>query len=64
MTFYMLSLVVAQQMVQSRGQGMVNQLLRAMKDDGSEDAGYRRVFGQSGADMKKEILATFWRRYS
>ncbi len=62
--FYMLSLVVAEQMVQSRGQGMVNQLLKAMKDGGSEDAGFKKVFGQSGADMKKEILATFWRRYS
>lgn len=64
MNFYMLSLVVSQQLVQSRGQGQVNDLLRAMKETGSEDAGYRKVFGQSGAAIKRDILETFWRRYS
>lgn len=63
-SFYMLSLAVSEQLVRSRGQGMVNQLLKAMRETGSEDGGYRRVFGQSGTAMKKEILETFWRRYS
>ena len=64
MNFYMLSLVVSQQLVQSRGQGQVNDLLRAMKETGAEEAGYQRVFGQSGATIKRDILVTFWRRYS
>jgi len=63
-SFYMLSLAVSEQLVQSRGQSMVNRLLKAMKDTGSEDGGFQRVFGQPGASMKKEILETFWRRYS
>jgi len=64
MNFYMLSLVVSQQLVQSRGQGQVNDLLRAMKETGSEDAAYQKVFGQSAAAIKRDILVTFWRRYS
>jgi hypothetical protein len=64
MNFYMLSLAVTQQLVQSRGQGMVNDLLRAMKEAGSEDRGFVKVFGQSALAMKKDILETFWRRYS
>jgi hypothetical protein len=64
MNFYMLSLVVSQQLVQSRGQGQVNDLLRAMKEAGSEEAGYQKVFGRSGAAIKRDILETFWRRYS
>lgn len=64
MNFYMLSLVVSQQLVQSRGQGQVNDLLRAMKETGSEEGGYQKVFGQSGAAIKRDILETFWRRYS
>jgi hypothetical protein len=64
MSFYHLSLAVSQQLVLSRGQGMVNQLLKGMKEAGSEDAGFQKVFGQPGAAMKRDILATFWRRYS
>ena len=63
-SFYMLSLAISEQLVQSRGQGMVNQLLKAMKEAGSEDGGFKKVFGQSGTAMKKDILETFWRRYS
>ncbi len=63
-SFYMLSLAISEQLVQSRGQSMINQLLKAMKETGSEDGGFRKVFGQSGAAMKKDILETFWRRYS
>ena len=64
MSFYMLSLVICQHMVDSRGQGKVNDLLKAMKETGSEDGGYRKVFGQAGSVIEKEILETFWRRYS
>ncbi len=64
MSFYMLSLAVTQQLVQSRGQGKINDLLKAMKETGSEDGGYRSVFGQPGAAIQKDILETFWRRYS
>jgi hypothetical protein len=64
MSFYMLSLAVSQQLVQSRGQGRVNDLLKAMKETGSEDGGFRKVFGQTGTDIRKDILDTFWRRYS
>jgi hypothetical protein len=64
MSFYMLSLAVSQQLVQSRGQGRVNELLKAMKETGSEDGGFRKVFSQSGTDIRKDILDTFWRRYS
>lgn len=63
-SFYMISLAISEQLVQSRGQGMVNQLLKAMKETGSEDGGFRKTFGQPGAAMKKDILETFWRRYS
>ncbi|MEO8501243.1 MAG: hypothetical protein ABI565_10035 [Vicinamibacteria bacterium] len=63
-SFYMISLAISEQLVQSRGQTMVNQLLKAMKETGSEDGGFKKVFGQSGTAMKKEILETFWRRYS
>jgi hypothetical protein len=55
---------VSQQLVQSRGQGRVNDLLKAMKETGSEDGGFRKVFGQTGTDIRKDILDTFWRRYS
>ncbi len=64
MNFYHLSLAVSQQLVQSRGQGMVNQLLRAIKETRSEDGGFQKVFGQTGAAMRTDILTTFWRRYS
>ncbi len=64
MSFYMLSLAVSQHLVQSRGQGKINDLLKAMKETGSEDGGYRKVFGQTGAVVQKDILETFWRRYS
>jgi len=64
MSFYMLALVVTQQMVQSRGQGVINQLLKAMRDAHSEDGGYQKTFGRSGSAMKQDILETFWRRYS
>jgi hypothetical protein len=64
MNFYMLSLAVTQQLVQSRGQGRVNDLLKAMKEAGSEDRGFVKVFGQSALAMKQDILETFWRRYS
>ena len=64
LSFYMLSLAVTQQLVQSRGQGMINQLLKAMKETGSEDEGFKKVFGQPGTAIKRDILETFWRRYS
>lgn len=64
MSFYMLSLVVSQQLVQSRGQTAVNALLKAMRETGSEDGGFQKTFGRSGAAMRAEILETFWRRYS
>ena len=64
MSFYMLSLAIAQQMMQSRGQGGVNTLLRTMKEKGSEEAAYRSVFGRSKTDVHRDILETFWRRYS
>lgn len=64
MSFYMLSLAVTQALVQSRGQGKINDLLKAMKEAGSEDGGYMKVFGQPGAVIQKDILETFWRRYS
>ena len=63
-SFYMISLAISEQLVQSRGQSMVNELLKAMKETGSEDGGFRKVFGQSSAAMKRDILETFWRRYS
>ena len=63
-SFYMQSLVIAQHLVQSRGQGQVNTLLKAMKEKRSEDAAYRQVFGRSKADVQRDILETFWRRYS
>jgi len=64
MSFYMLSLAISQQLVTSRGQGRVNDLLKAMKEAGSEDGGFKKVFGQSGTEIRKDILDTFWRRYS
>ena len=64
MSFYMLSLAIAQQMMHSRGQSEVNSLLKAMKEQGSEDAAYRKVFGRPKNEVHKDILETFWRRYS
>jgi hypothetical protein len=64
MSVYMRALAFTQQLIQSRGQGMVNQLLKSMKDMGSEDGGYRKTFGRSDTEMKTEIFGTFWRRYS
>ncbi len=64
MSFYMLSLAVWQQLVQSRGQGAINSLLRAMRERGSEEAAFQKVFGQSDRAMKTQVLETFWRRYS
>ncbi|MEO8362523.1 MAG: hypothetical protein ABI672_21025 [Vicinamibacteria bacterium] len=64
MSFYMLSLAMAQQMVSSRGQSQINELLKAMKEGGSEEAGFAKIYHQSGEAVRTEILATFWRRYS
>lgn len=64
MSFYMLSLAVTQHLVQARGQGKINDLLKAIKETGSEDGGYRQVFGQPAAVVQRDILETFWRRYS
>jgi len=61
---YKNALVFVQVLVQSRGQGMVNQLLQDMKEAGSEDGGFKKTFGQSGQQMKREIFDTFKRRYS
>jgi hypothetical protein len=60
---YMNALVFVQVLVQSRGQGMVNQLLQSMKEAGSEDGGFRKTFGQSVEAMKGEVFDTFKRRY-
>ena len=63
-SFYMLSLMISQQLVQSRGQGAINDLLHAMRETGSADGGFQRVYGKTYADLRKDILETFWRRYS
>jgi hypothetical protein len=64
MSFYMLSLVMSEQLVRSRGQFAVNDLLLAMRETGSTDGGFRKVLGKPWDAMKAEILETFWRRYS
>ena len=64
MSFYMLSLVVSQQLVQSRGQGPINDMLRGMRETGSADGGFKKVYGSGYEALKKDILETFWRRYS
>lgn len=63
-TFYKASLLVAQQLVQSRGQSAVNGMLLAMRETGSAEGGFQKVFGKTYAALKKDIMETFWRRYS
>jgi hypothetical protein len=62
--FYMRSLVMVQNVVQSRGQGSVNDALRAMKESGSEDGGFMKIFGRGWTDLKRDAFEIFWRRYS
>jgi hypothetical protein len=64
MSFYMLSLVISQQLVLSRGQGSINDVLLAMRETGSVDGAFQKVFGKTYEAMKRDILETFWRRYS
>jgi hypothetical protein len=64
MSFYMLSLVMSEQLVRSRGQSTINDLLLAMRETGSMDGGFRKVLGKPWDAIKAELLETFWRRYS
>jgi hypothetical protein len=50
--------------VVSRGQGSINDLLLAMRETGSVDGAFQKVFGKTYEAMKRDILETFWRRYS
>jgi hypothetical protein len=54
-SFYIESLAFAEGLVRSRGQGMVNNLLKAMKETRSEDSAYRKVFFKSHDALKQEV---------
>jgi tetratricopeptide (TPR) repeat protein len=55
--FYASSLSFAEHLVAERGQGGVNDLLRAMAETGSADEAFRRVYGRDLAGVRRDWSA-------
>lgn len=61
--FYLSALGLTEHLVGQRGQGGVNDVLRAMAQTGSSDEAFRRVYGQSLGGLKRDWAARLRQRY-
>lgn len=61
--FYLSSLGLVEELVGQRGQGGINELLRAMAETGSSDEAFRRVYGRSLEDLQRDWATRLRQRY-
>ena len=57
--FYATSLALVEHLMAQRGQGGINDLLRAMAETGSADDAFERVYGQDFAGLRREWAVRF-----
>jgi len=61
--FYLSALGLVEDLVGQRGQGGINELLRAMAQTGSSDEAFRRVYGKSLDDLRQDWATRLRQRY-
>jgi tetratricopeptide (TPR) repeat protein len=61
--FYLSALGLVENLVGQRGQGGINEVLRAMALTGSPDEAFRRVYGKSLEDLQREWTRGLRQRY-
>jgi tetratricopeptide (TPR) repeat protein len=61
--FYLSALGLVEELVGQRGQGSINELLRAMAETGSSDEAFRRVYGKTLEGLQRDWSARLRRRY-
>jgi tetratricopeptide (TPR) repeat protein len=61
--FYASALALVEDLVAQRGQGGINELLRAMAETGSSDEGFRRVYGKDLAGLRRDWATRFRQRH-
>jgi hypothetical protein len=64
MGFYLTSLAFVEQLVAERGQGGINEVLRAMSETGRVDDAFQRVYGRSFAESKQAFVDRFRRQHA
>jgi hypothetical protein len=64
MGFYLTSLAFVEQLVAERGQGGINDLLRAMGETGRVDDAFQRVYGRTFAESKQAFVERFRRQHA
>jgi hypothetical protein len=61
--FYASALAFVEDLVAQRGQGGINDLLRAMAETGSSDEAFRRVYGKDLAGLRRDWATRFRQRH-
>jgi tetratricopeptide (TPR) repeat protein len=61
--FYMSSLGLVEELAGQHGQGGINELLRTMAETGNSDEAFRRVYGKSLEELKRDWAARLRQRY-
>jgi hypothetical protein len=61
--FYLSALGLVEDLVRQRGQGGINEVLRAMAETGSSDEAFRRVYGKSLEVLQRDWAARLRQRY-
>ena len=61
--FYLSALGLVEGLVGQRGQGGINEVLRAMAETGNSDEAFRSVYGKSLGDLQREWAARLRQRY-
>ena len=61
--FYLSALGLVEDLVGQRGQGGINEVLRAMAETGSSDEAFRRVYGKGLDGLKRDWAARLRQRY-
>ena len=61
--FYLSALGLVEDLVAQRGQGGINELLRAMAETGNSDEAFRRVYGKSLEALQRDWATRLRQRY-
>ncbi|HEX9186251.1 MAG TPA: basic secretory protein-like protein, partial [Vicinamibacteria bacterium] len=61
--FYLSALAFVEELMAQRGQGGVNDLLRAMAETGQADEAFRRVYGKDLAGLQRDFAARLRQRH-
>jgi len=61
--FYLFALWFVEDLVAQRGQGGINDLLRAMASTGSADEGFRSVYGKDFAGLQRQAAERLRQRH-